>query len=258
MAKDVLGGGLLQERLVHANFTVRQRRAVALAALVGNALEWYDFAMYGYVANALGKVVQAGATPVPDPVFVFTDTLLWSILIDALDAPLQQVNANKALLAKINFPRDALILTGVYQTLFNCAIKVGILLLELISLVVHPGWRGLLIPVGLLSLELTGTAVGLLHTPLGVLYGDIGRGIPLITQFLMCQSPVVFPLATTGWSGQLMGLNPLTPLILNARPWFTGQPIQRVGDWALAAGASLVLLLLVWVVYWCTGWPCRS
>jgi hypothetical protein len=55
MAKDVLGGGLLQERLVHANFTVRQRRAVALAALVGNALEWYDFAMYGYVASALGK-----------------------------------------------------------------------------------------------------------------------------------------------------------------------------------------------------------
>ena len=78
------------------------------------------------------------------------------------------------------------------------------------------GWGGLLIPVGLLSLVLTGTAVGLLLTPLGVLYGDIGRGIPLITQFLMYLSPVVFPLASTGWTAQLMRLNPLTPPILNA------------------------------------------
>jgi lipopolysaccharide transport system permease protein len=41
------------------------------------------------------KVVQVTATPVPYPVFVFIGTLLWSILIDALNAPLQQVNANR-------------------------------------------------------------------------------------------------------------------------------------------------------------------
>jgi lipopolysaccharide transport system permease protein len=101
------------------------------------------------------------------------------------------VNGNRTLLAKINFPREALILTGIYQTLFNAAIKIGILLLVL-------PFQG------------------------GVLYGDFGRGIPLITQFLMYLSPVVFPLAATGWTATLMRLNPLTPLILNARAWFTG------------------------------------
>ena len=131
------------------------------------------------------KVVQVAATPVPYPVFVFTGTLLWSIQIDALNAPLMQVNANKELLAKFNFPREALIVSGVYQTLFNTAIKLGNLLAVLPFLGVHPGLGGLLILVGLLSLVLTGTALGLLLTPLGVLYGDIGRGIPLITQFLM-------------------------------------------------------------------------
>ena len=49
--------------------------------------------------------------------------------------------------------------------------------------------------MGILGLVLTGTALGLAITPLGVLYGDIGRGISLITQFLMFLSPVVFPLA---------------------------------------------------------------
>jgi lipopolysaccharide transport system permease protein len=195
------------------------------------------------------RLVKVADTGMPYPVFVFTGTLLWSILIDSLNAPLGQVNANRPLLAKINFPREALILTGIYQTLFNAAIKIGILLLVLPFLGIHPGWGGLLIPVGIFGLVLSGTALGLAITPLGVLYGDIGRGIPLITQFLMYLSPVVFPLATKGWTAQVMRLNPLTPLIINARSWFTGQPPQLLGEWVLAVAGSAVLLLLVWMVY---------
>ena len=109
---------------------------------------------------------------------------------------------------------------------------------------------GLLIQVGFLALVLTGTALGLAITPLVELYGDIGRGVPLITQFLMYLSPVVFPLATTGWTVMVIRLNPLTPLILNARDWFTGLPPQLLGHWALTVGGSAVLLLLlVWMVY---------
>ena len=57
------------------------------------------------------------------------------------------------------------------------------------------------------------------------------------------------PLATTGWTATLMRLNPLTPLILNARAWFTGQSAQLLGEWALAVGGSVLLLLVVWLVY---------
>lgn len=246
MLGDLWAGRELAWRLAVRDISAQYRQS-ALGVLWALIIPLANTAVWLFLTGS--KVVQVAATAIPYPVFVFTGTLLWSILIDALNAPLQQVNANKALLAKINFPREALILSGIVQTAFNGAIKLGILLLVLPFLGVHPGWGGLLIPVGLLSLVLTGTAVGLLLTPLGVLYGDIGRGIPLITQFLMYLSPVVFPLAATGWTGTLMRLNPLTPLILNARAWFTGQPPQLLGEWALAVGGSAVLLLLVWMVY---------
>jgi len=55
------------------------------------------------------------------------------------------------LLAKINFPREALILTVIYQTLFNAAIKICILLLVLPFLGILPGWAGLMIPVGIIN-----------------------------------------------------------------------------------------------------------
>lgn len=246
MKQDLWAGRELAWRLAVRDISAQYRQS-ALGVLWALINPLMTTAVWLFLSTS--RLVQVADTGLPYPVFVFTGTLLWSILIDAFNAPLQQVSSNKPLLAKINFPREALILTGIYQTLFNAAIKLGILLLVLPFLGIHPGWGGLLIPVGIFALVLTGTALGLAITPLGVLYGDIGRGIPLITQFLMYLSPVVFPLATTGWTGTVMRLNPLTPMILNARAWFTGQPPQLLGEWALAVGGSAVLLLLVWMVY---------
>ena len=246
MFRDLGAGRELAWRLAVRDISAQYRQSL-LGILWALIIPLANTAVWLYLSAA--QVVQVAATPVPYPVYVFSGTLLWSILIDALNAPLQQVNANRALLAKINFPREALILSGLYQTLFNGAIKLGILLLALPLLGVYPGWAGLLIPIGILGLILVGTAVGMLLTPVGVLYGDIGRAIPLITQFLMYLSPVVFPLAATGWAAQLMRLNPLTPLIVNARAWFTGQPAQLMTEWYITVGGATLLLLVVWMIY---------
>jgi lipopolysaccharide transport system permease protein len=246
MKQDLWAGRELAWRLAVRDISSQYRQSVlgVLWALI-NPLT--STAVWLFLSTS--RLVQVAETEIPYPLFVFTGTLLWSILIDSFNAPLGQVNGNRALLAKINFPREALILTGIYQTLFNAAIKIGILLLVLPFLGIHPGWGGLLIPVGILALVLTGTVLGLAITPLGVLYGDIGRVIGIVTQFFMYITPVVFPLATTGWTGTVMRLNPLTPLILNARAWFTGQPPQLLGEWALILGGSAVLLPLVLMVY---------
>lgn len=41
--------------MAELDLTPRQRQLAALAALLGNALEWYDFAVYGYIASDLGR-----------------------------------------------------------------------------------------------------------------------------------------------------------------------------------------------------------
>jgi MHS family proline/betaine transporter-like MFS transporter len=43
--------------------TPGQRRRAALAALLGNALEWYDFAVYGYLASAIGQAFFPAQVP---------------------------------------------------------------------------------------------------------------------------------------------------------------------------------------------------
>lgn len=111
------------------------------------------------------------------------------------------------------------------------------------------GWSLLLFPIGLLSLILVGTAIGLLLTPVGVLYTDIGKGLPLLMQFLMYLTPVVFPLPKEGIAATIYVLNPLSPIILTARDWLTGIPPEHLIGLVLVNICTAGLLLVVWIVF---------
>jgi lipopolysaccharide transport system permease protein len=97
-------------------------------------------------------VVTVGETVLPYAVYVFTGTMLWAIFMDALNAPLHQTRAAKTMLAKPNFPREAPIVSGIYQMLFNAAIKLALLFAALLWFGILPDWGLLLFPLGVLSI----------------------------------------------------------------------------------------------------------
>ena len=194
-------------------------------------------------------IVKVADTALPYSVYVFTGTMIWSIFMDAVNAPLQQTISAKQMLAKINFPRESLVVSGIYQTLFNGAIKIILLIATLLYMGIYPGWTLIWFPLGILSLVLAGTAIGLLLTPVGVLYTDIGKSLPLLMQFLMYLTPIVFPMPISGWSATIVKINPMTPLILTARDWLTGISPDYLGNFFLVNFLLIALLLVVWVVY---------
>lgn len=224
-----------------------QYRQAALGLLWAFILPLANTAAWLFIQGS--GIITLQPTALPYPVYVFTGTILWAIFMDAVNAPLQQTTAAKPMLAKINFPREALMLSGIYQTLFNAGIKIGVLLAALLIMGVTPGWGLLLFPLAVLSLILTGTALGMLITPVGMLYTDVGKGMPLLMQFLMYLTPVVFPVPTGGWAATLFQLNPLTPLILTARDLLTGFAPEYWGAFFIVNAVMLALLAVMWVVY---------
>ena len=70
-------------------------------------------------------VINVSTQDIPYPVFVLFGTLLWQVFVASLSAPLKAVGENRLMLARINFPREALILSGIGQVLFDFAIKHG-------------------------------------------------------------------------------------------------------------------------------------
>ncbi len=246
MARDLIAGRELARQLALRDIRA-QYRQTALGLLWAFILPLANTAAWLFIQS--NGIVTIQDTNISYPVYVFTGTILWAIFMDAANAPLQQTISAKSMLAKINFPREALVLSGIYQTLFNAGIKVSVLLGALILLGVTPNWGLLLFPFAVLSLILAGTALGLLITPVGMLYSDVGKGLPLLMQFFMYLTPVVFPMPSSGWAATLFQYNPLTPLILTARDLLTGYPPEYWGTFMAVNAAMFILLALMWVVF---------
>lgn len=246
MLGDLAAGRELAWRLAVRDIRAQYRQAFlgllwAFIIPLANAVVWIFL-------NGSG-IISVADTSIPYPVYAFSGTMLWAIFMESMNAPLQQVNAAKGMLTKLNFPREALIVSGLYQVLFNAAIKLVLLLGILLLFGINPGWQIVFFPLGIVSLLLIGTAVGLLITPVGLLYTDVGRALPLLMQFLMFVSPVVFPVPGSGWAATLFHLNPLTPVILTCRNWLTGVISPELGSFLLVNLAAFVLFIAVWGIY---------
>ncbi len=194
-------------------------------------------------------IINVGKTDIPYPVYVFTGTLLWSIFMDGVQTPITLVNASKSVLAKVNFPSEAIILSGIYQILFNAGIKVVLIIGALLIIGIYPSWTLVFFPLAILSLILAGTTLGLFLTPVGMLYTDVGKAIPLVMQFFMFLTPVVFPIPSSGWSVVIFNYNPVTPIIMTAREWLTGHHADYLTAFMVGNLILVFILILVWIIF---------
>ncbi|MEZ4805924.1 MAG: ABC transporter permease [Flavobacteriales bacterium] len=198
--------------------------------------------------NASG-IVRVAETGIPYPVYVLTGTMIWQMFVEALQAPLQQVTMAKTMLTKLKFPRESLILSGMFKWLFNVVIKLIIIVPVLVYFGIEVGSHQFLVPVAILAILIVGTAIGLLLAPLGLLYTDIGRAIPIAAQFAMYITPVVFAMPEGGLTAKLFHLNFMTPLVLNARAWLTGMESVMVPYFIGVSLGAVLLLFVGWLLY---------
>ena len=233
--QDIYRSRFLSRQLAERDIKAQYRQSIlgifwAFVTPLATAFVWIFLRSSG--------TVELTDTGIPYPLFAFTGTLLWSIIIESVNSPITSTNSSKSILSKINFPKEALIVSGVYKVLFNSLFKFLLLLVFVFYFGVgfHPSL--LLFPLGILVMVFVGNTIGLLITPIGMLYKDIARAIKFGFQFLMYVTPVVFAIPEKeGLMKSFMEWNPFTPLILTAR--------------SLAVGTSPEYLAYFWVVLAC-------
>lgn len=195
------------------------------------------------------QILSVGRTPVPYAAYVMTGTLLWQSFVDALNSPIRAVVANKAMLVKINFPREALIMAGMLDVLLNFCIRL-ILLIPVFLIFKVPITRSILLfPIGSVALIILGLGFGLLLTPIALLYSDIDRGLVMITTFWLFLTPVMYPPIRTGVAAHLTTINPVSPVILTARDWLISQPALHVESFVIVTASALLILFIAWIIY---------
>ena len=198
--------------------------------------------------NATGTI-RLTDTGIPYPVYAFSGTLLWSIINDAINSPTQSTNAAKGIMSKINFPKEALILSGIYKLLFNSSVKIILLVVFVFFYGVGFHWSLLLFPFAILGAILFGTTIGLFLTPIGMLYKDIQKIVTLGLSLLMYITPVVYAIPKEGIMKTIMEYNPFTPLILTTRDFVIGAEPQYLSYFLVLIAICIPLFFIGLLIY---------
>lgn len=197
----------------------------------------------------LSGTIQVTDTGVPYPIYAFSGTLLWSIITEAVNLPIQSTNSARGLLSKINFPKEALIISGIYKLLFNSSVKIILLLVFVFLFGLGFHWGLLLLPAAILGSLLFSVTIGLFLTPIGMLYKDVGKMISMGFSFLMYITPVVYAIPKDGIMKTVMEVNPFTPVILTSRDIITGVAPSYLSYFIILMAVSLVLFCIGLMFY---------
>jgi len=188
-------------------------------------------------------------TGIPYPVYAFSGTLLWSIITESINAPMTSTNGARGILSKINFPKEALITSGIYKLLFNSSIKIILLLIFVFAFGIGFHWTLFLFPFIMLAAILFGTTIGLFLTPLGMLYTDVKRLISFALSFLMYVTPVVYSIPKEGIMKIIMELNPITPIVSIARDSLVGGDFNFLPYFLIVITVIIPLFFIAMVFY---------
>ncbi|MBW3589268.1 MAG: ABC transporter permease [Actinobacteria bacterium] len=245
MGRDLIASRELAWRLVVRDLRARYRQTAfgflwaflpVLTALVFQLLNQ-------------SQVFEVRDTRIPYPLFVMFGTILWQTFVDSLNAPIRALTKNKSMLAKVNFPREALILGAVGEVLFDLGIRAVLLVGFTVWYGVEPQLGMVLAPFAALLLVLLGMMIGLFLAPFALLYEDVTLALPPIMTVWMFLTPVVFPVPASGLLSRVMHLNPATSILAGVRDLATTGGMPGLSSFLVVSGTTFVALMGVWVIY---------
>ena len=238
-------------------------RELAWRLFVRNLSAKYRQTLLGYVWAFLPPILttavfvylhragyfSVGSMKVPYVAFVFSGIVLWQVFTEALLMPLRMVQQSMSILTKVNFPREALILAGLGEVFFGFLIRSIILAVVFIWYALPVG-VGLIASIGgVLALIALGLTVGLVLTPLALLYHDIREALPFVLYLWMFLTPVLYPAPASALGSLAMRFNPVGSVLDTTRAWLLGVEAQYLSDFAIMCLLTVGALLAGWLIY---------
>jgi lipopolysaccharide transport system permease protein len=242
---------LLNSRELAWRLLIRDLRAQYRQSLLGFAWAFLPpvITALGFVLARDTGVVTVGSTDLPYPAYVMFSMSLWQTFVEAINGPIMGVVQAKSMLAKVNFPREALILAKLGEIFFNFGIKLILIVGLFVWFKITVTGSLILAPVAFIHLVLLGTMIGLFFAPLGMLYGDISKALPIVTTIWLVLTPVIYPVPQKGVFATIVNLNPVTPLLVTTRELATSGVVSNAAGFWLASALAIVGLWVVWVIF---------
>ncbi|MES2568237.1 MAG: ABC transporter permease [Bacteroidota bacterium] len=185
--KDVLRYKSLLNNLAKRDFLVRYKQAhIGIAwALIKPLISTLVF---GYIASK----ITTGRTTADSFLFVAAGMLLWQLFSNVFSEVSNSIVGNSNLFSKVYFPKIIIPISTIMVCLMDFLISLIILvsLFFIADRSIH--WQIILAPLFVVLAVINGFGIGLFFATLYVKYRDVRFVVPILLQFGMYASPVVF------------------------------------------------------------------
>jgi ABC-2 type transport system permease protein len=175
------------------------------------------------------------------PALLLFNVVLFGYFSESTGGAVGSVLAQEGIVRKTQFPRLVIPLSPGVVALFTLGLNLVAVLIFILASGITPMWTWLLFPLIVLPLMVLTAALSMLLSALNVRFRDIGIIWVVFAQALFYASPVIYPLesAPGGWIKQVVLINPITPILTQARTWI----IDSNAPGAIAAAGGFAHLL---------------
>lgn len=243
--KDVLKYKGLLNNLAKRDFLVRYKQAFAgiIWAIIKPLI---SILIFGYISS---KISNTGNTAT-NFVYVASAMLLWQLFSNIFSDVSNSIIANSNLFSKVYFPKIIIPLS----TILVCLVDFFISLIILVALFIIAGqtihWHIILAPLFIVLTVINGFGIGLYFATINVKYRDVKFIVPVILQFGMYVTPVIFSTSyyldrLPQWLHWLFCLNPMVGAIDGFKyALFGGEAIYNLNYFILSICVSFLFLFI--------------
>ena len=193
------------------------------------------------------QVFRLGSQVKNYPALLLVNLVLFTFFQESTLAALGSVLGQEGIVRKTQFPRLVIPLAVVMTSLFNFGLNLIAVLIIILAFGVVPLWTWLLFPLVVVVLGVFTACVAMLLSSLYVRFRDLAIIWGVLITVLFYGTPVLYPLESVPSEyGQIILLNPLTPLFVEVRHWVIDpnapDAVAAYGSWLHLMAPVLALI----------------
>jgi ABC-type polysaccharide/polyol phosphate export permease len=189
-------------------------------------------------------------TPVPYPVFAYCGLFTWNFFASSLKFSVTSLTSNTTLVTKVYFPREIFPFSAIIVSLVDFAVASLVLIALMAWYGIVPSSAALLLPVVLVVHVAFTAGIALLLAMGNLFYRDVKYLFEIVLTVWMFLTSVVYPVELVGgWTGRLLLLNPMTPIIDGYRRVLLLGETPFTPAFAAASVLAMLTLGVAWVSF---------
>ena len=162
-----------------------------------------------------GRLVQMGTDSIPQTLFYFSGTMLWTFFSSTLTEVSNVFMNNKGIFSKVYFPRIVVPIASMCNLLIKFSIQMGLFSIMYVIYIINginvgASARIILFPISVLWAGILACALGMIVSSVTTKYKDIALALNFLISLFMYATPVVYPLSQvpSEWLG-IFCINPV-------------------------------------------------